>query len=213
EVTSCELPEPTYHFAARQVKWLNKNVMVARPAVLYVRDVPVMWLPFMFNDIRPGRRSGILTPGFGLNDLVRTSRSYKRHVSNIGYYWAINDYIDLLASADWFDDRNLSARVSTQYRWLNHFLSGGLSYTFLRQLDAGDKAHQISWNHQQQFDSRTSLSGSINYATSTQVFQRNTTDPLAPLATLSSQLNFSKRFSWGTFNAGGSRKPLAEVEL
>ena len=69
EVTSCDLPEPSYHFAAKEVKWLNKYVMVARPAVLYVRDVPVMWLPFMFQDIRPGRRSGVLTPLARFTDL------------------------------------------------------------------------------------------------------------------------------------------------
>src|SRR5439155_1463816 len=71
EITSSDLPMPDYHFAAHEVKWLNKNVMVARPAVLYIRDVPILWLPFIFQDIRPGRRSGILVPRFGLNDLVR----------------------------------------------------------------------------------------------------------------------------------------------
>src|SRR5256712_3291319 len=78
EITSSDLPIPDYHFAAHEVKWLNKNVMVARPAVLYIRDVPILWLPFIFQDIRPGRRSGILVPRFGLNDLVRPTRSYQR---------------------------------------------------------------------------------------------------------------------------------------
>ena len=49
-----------------------------RPAVLYIRDVPVMWLPFLFQDTKAGRRSGILIPQFGLNDIVRPSRSYNR---------------------------------------------------------------------------------------------------------------------------------------
>src|SRR5206468_4150632 len=48
EITSSDLPVPDYHFAAHEVKWLNKNVMVARPAVLYIRDVPILWLPFLF---------------------------------------------------------------------------------------------------------------------------------------------------------------------
>src|SRR2546425_10240800 len=30
EITSSDLPIPDYHFAAHEVKWLNKNVMVAR---------------------------------------------------------------------------------------------------------------------------------------------------------------------------------------
>src|SRR5258708_5029976 len=64
EITSSDWPVPEYHFAAKRVKWLNKNVMVARPAVLYVRDVPIVWMPFLPMDIRSGRRSGFLAPGF-----------------------------------------------------------------------------------------------------------------------------------------------------
>src|SRR5205807_1168450 len=59
EITSDDNPVPDYHFSTGQMKWLNKNVMVARPAVLYIHDVPIMWLPFIFQDVRRGRRSGI----------------------------------------------------------------------------------------------------------------------------------------------------------
>src|SRR5258707_15163495 len=52
---SDQQPVPDYHFAAGEMKWVNKTTMVARPVVLYVRDVPVMWLPFIFQDIRKGR--------------------------------------------------------------------------------------------------------------------------------------------------------------
>src|SRR5438034_6138971 len=100
------------------MKWLNKDVMVARPAVLYIHDVPIMWLPFIFQDVRKGRRSGILVPRFGLNDIVRPVRSYQRHVVNVGYYWAINDYFDFLLSADWYAARYLSLRAKSSYKWL-----------------------------------------------------------------------------------------------
>src|SRR3989454_7580915 len=102
---------------------LTKTVSVARPAVLYIRDVPILWLPFIFQDIRPGRRSGILVPRFGLNDLVRPTRSYQRHVANLGYYWVLGNYADLLLSGDWYASRYVSLRAQTHYRWLDRFLS------------------------------------------------------------------------------------------
>ena len=204
KITSDERPVPGYHFAAGEVKWLNKSVMVARPAVLYVRDVPILWLPFIFQDIRPGRRSGILVPRFGLNDLVRPTRGYRRHVSNIGYYFVLNDYIDVLTSADWFSGTNFSARGQLHYRWLDRFVQGGLSYSRLTQLDATAHSDQILWNHNQSFNSRTRFAASVNYATSAQVVQRNTIDPFLTTAQLSSSANFDKRFGWGTFNLGGS---------
>src|SRR5438445_4512285 len=115
QITSDDDPVPDYHFGTHKVKWLSKNVMVARPAVLYVRDVPILWLPFIFQDIRPGRRSGVLIPQFGISDIIRPSRSYQRQVSNIGYYWATNDYMDVTARLDWFASRYVQFGVSTQY--------------------------------------------------------------------------------------------------
>ncbi|MBI1968054.1 MAG: twin-arginine translocase subunit TatC [Gemmatimonadetes bacterium] len=213
KVTSDTRPEPDYHFAAGEVKWLNKNVMVARPAVLYVRDVPILWLPFIFQDIRSGRRSGMLVPRFGVNDLVRPSRSYQRHVANVGYYFAINDYVDFLASADWFAGRNFTVRAQTRYRWLDRFITGGISYTRLAQTDASATSTRIGWTHQQRFDSRTSFNASVDYATSARVVQRNSIDPFLAVANLNSRVNFDKRFAWGALSVGGSRSQNLSSDL
>jgi Tat protein translocase TatC len=213
KITSDDHPDPDYHFATNEVKWLNKNVMVARPAVLYVRDVPILWLPFMFQDIRAGRRSGILVPRFGLNDLVRPTRGYERHISNVGYYFVLNDYIDLLTSVDWFAGRNVSIHGQMRYRWLDRFISGGISYTRLSQLDAAATSSRIGWQHSQAFDSRTRFNASIDYATSARVVQRNTADPFLSTAQLTSSANFDKRFGWGTFNLGGSRSQNLSNDL
>ena len=75
--------------------------MVARPAILYIQDIPVMWFPFIFQDSRSGRHSGILTPQFGLTELLRNSPDYRRTVYNAGYYFALSDYYDAQVSMDW----------------------------------------------------------------------------------------------------------------
>src|SRR2546423_14509933 len=103
-VTSDENPVPDYHFATGQMKWLNKNVMVARPAVLYIHDVPIMWLPLIFQDVRPGRRSRSLLPRFRFSDIVRPPRRYQGHAANLGYYFVVNDYPDFLVASDWYAD-------------------------------------------------------------------------------------------------------------
>ena len=95
-ITSCDDSIPDYRFSAKEIKMVSKNIMVARPAVLYIGDVPIMWLPFIFQDMRSGRRSGVLTPRFGLSEVFRNSPSYRRHVENIGYYFAISDYMNNL---------------------------------------------------------------------------------------------------------------------
>jgi Tat protein translocase TatC len=213
QFTSDPQPVPDYHFAAGEVKWISKNVMVARPVVLFVRDVPVMWLPFIFNDIRSGRRSGILVPSFGLNDLVRPTRGYHRQISNFGYYFALNDYVDLVLSGDWYAGRTLSMRAQTSYRWLDRFVQGGISYTRTQQLDQTAHSSRIAWTHNQTFDSRTRFSASVDYATSGTVISRNSLDPLQVTASLGSHVNFSKQLSWGTLTVGGSRSQDLSTDL
>ncbi|HEY6807977.1 MAG TPA: twin-arginine translocase subunit TatC [Gemmatimonadales bacterium] len=213
DITSDEQPVPDYHFAAGEVKWLNKNVMVARPAVLYVRDVPIVWMPFILQDIRTGRRSGILVPRFGLNDIVRPTRSYQRHIANVGYYWVVNDYIDLLASADWFANRSATLNGQLRYRWLDQFVQGGIAYSHMTQLDGRGSSTRIGWSHQQAFDSRTHFNAHVDYATSGSIIQTNTVDYATSLAQLTSQASFDKRFSWGAINIGGSRSQNLSTQL
>jgi hypothetical protein len=205
EITSCNLPVPHYHFGAHEVKWISKTMLVARPVVLYVRDVPILWLPFVFQDMRPGRHSGILIPQFGLNDLVRPSRGYNRQVSNIGYYWAPNDYLDFTGRLDWFANRYVQYGISTQYRWLNRFISGSLGANEQRQIGGGT-AFTLRWDHRQNFNLTTSLNFSLNYASNTSVIRRNAIDPLQNTQQITSSLNYSKRFDWGTVTLGGNRR-------
>jgi sec-independent protein translocase protein TatC len=205
EITSCDLPVPHYHFAGREVKWVSRSVLVARPVVLYVRDVPILWLPFIFQDMRPGRHSGILIPQFGFNDLVRPNRSYNRQITNIGYYWAPNDYIDLTARLDWYSNRYLQYGLGGQYSWINRFMDGSVAFS-KQQESGGSSSTTLRWDHRQTFDLSTSLNLDLNYASSTSVIQRNAVDPLLNTQQITSSLNFSKRYDWGTLTIGGNRR-------
>jgi hypothetical protein len=205
EITSCDLPVPHYHFAGREVKWVSRSVLVARPVVLYVRDVPILWLPFIFQDMRPGRHSGILIPQFGFNDLVRPNRSYNRQITNLGYYWAPNDYVDLTARLDWYSNRYVQYGLGGQYSWINRFIDG--SVAFSKQQQTGEASSTtLRWGHRQTFDLSTSLNLDLNYASNTSVIQRNAIDPLLNTQQITSSLNFSKRYGWGTVTLGGNRR-------
>jgi Tat protein translocase TatC len=205
QITSCDLPTPHYHFSAREVKWISRTIMVARPATLYIRDVPVLWLPFVFQDARPGRRSGILIPRFGLNDIVRQDPGYNRQITNVGYYWAPNEYFDAMAKLDWFANRYVTYGVAAQYRILNRFLSGTIGYNRTSE-NTGARSTNIRWDHRQNFNLTTSLNLSLNYTSSGFVQQRNSIDPLLSTQQITSSANFSKRYAWGTVSLGGNRR-------
>jgi Tat protein translocase TatC len=205
EFTSCDLPVAHYHFRAGEVKWVSQSVLVARPAVLYIRDVPIVWLPFLFQDTKPGRRSGILIPQFGFNDIVRPTRGYRRQVTNIGYYWAPNEYIDLTARLDWFASRYVQYGAELQYAWIDRFINGGIGVN--RQVEGdGGSSLQLRWNHSQRFNAATTLVLNLDYATDSRVIAGNAVDPLLTTRQILSSANFTKRFAWGQVTVGGLRR-------
>jgi sec-independent protein translocase protein TatC len=208
KLTSCDLGDPHYHFSSGSVKWVSNTIMIARPTTLYVRDVPVLWLPFIFQDMRPGRRSGFLVPRFGINDLVRPNAGYARHVTNIGYYLALTDYFDTQLAMDWYSGSSVSLAGEFRYRWLDRFMQGGLGLQRMWEEGAdgvpGGRSLRLRWGHQQKFDLNTSLNANVDYVTSARVLERNTVDPYLATATLGSNVNFSKKFAWGTMALGGS---------
>jgi len=203
EMTSCDLPNPHYHFASKQIKWVSKSVLVARPAVLYIRDVPIAWIPFLFQDTKRGRRSGILIPQFGFNDIVRPTRSYNRQVTNIGFFWAPSDYLDAQVQFDWFTDRYIQYGITTRYRILNRFMDGAVDYSAQKE-SKGLTSHRIGWRHAQSFNVSTSLNFSVQYATNPSIVSRNAIDTRVSTGQIGSQANFTKRFSWGNVSLGGS---------
>lgn len=205
EFTSCDLPIPHYHFAVNQVKWVSRSMLVARPAVLYVRDVPILWLPFLFQDTKPGRRSGLLPPQFGFNDIVRPNSRYNRQITGAGYYFAPNDYLDVAGRVDWYANRYFEWTVDGQYRWLDRFTTGRVSYSRRREPE-GATGWQLQWNHQQNFSLSTSLTASVNYMSNTSIVNRNAIDPIVSTQQVNSSINLQRRLPWGTVSVGGSRR-------
>jgi hypothetical protein len=163
----------------------------------------------MFQDMRQGRRSGILVPKFGINDIVRPNEGYKRHITNLGYFFALNDYMDVQASMDWLAETSVSLNGQLRYRWLDRFMTGrfGLSRVFESGIDGapGGRTTRVNWNHQQQFSQRTRLNANVDFATSTRVLRENAVDPFLQVGQLRSTINFSKQVDWGTITLGGSR--------
>jgi lipopolysaccharide transport LptD-like protein len=212
-LTSCTDSTPHYHFASREMKVVAKNVLVARPAVLYIGDIPVLWLPFVFQDLRTGRRSGLIPPRFGFSEIVRNSPTYRRTIEDFGWYWVINDYMDAETTMDW----RSSARETDadpgwvrfsgllRYAWLDRFLSGQIAAS-QHKLTNGTTNTAFSWGHQQQFSQRSRLTANLNYMTNTSVQRQTTFNPYQTLATINSQLNYQQTIGKMQFSVGGSQK-------
>jgi lipopolysaccharide export system protein LptA len=205
--TSDDRPEPAYYFRASRLKVIKNRVLVGRPAYLVFRGVPVFVLPFIVQDLGRGRRSGFLIPEFEINDLVRTdqrgrgTRGTGRQIGNVGYYWAINEYMGMQAALNWRSQSWVGLDVGYQFNWARKFLSGNASLQrFWR--DEGANQFNLLGSGSWKPNERTDISTAINYASSTQFERDRIVDPFRQTSDVSSTLSFSRRMDWGTLTSG-----------
>jgi hypothetical protein len=208
--TTCDLEVPHYHFEADKIKVIKDKLLVARPARLYFGNVPVMVLPFVVQNLEEGRRSGFLVPRFSLTDIVRNSSGHTREISDLGWYWAINDYLGGQVSGTWRSGAYTSLLGNLDFNWKRQFLNGNFTFqrywrtSGRREFGIGSRA---SWRP----DERTNLALSGNYASSSEFVRESTYDPREATQDLMSSFSMSRRFDWGTLALGSdARQSMAD---
>ena len=203
--TSCDLEVPHSHFETDEIKIVGGRVLVARGVRLHFADVPVFWLPFVAQSLSSGRASGLLTPRFSVNDIVRTSGGYRRRVSNIGFYWAMSDYSDALVSMDWFSQTFFSLTGSTQYRFNRQFLQGDVNVRRYWR-EGGSTELALDSRHSWQPDERSDLFVSGRYASSNDFVRENSFNPREVTQSIDSQGGINRRFAWGMLALAANRQ-------
>ncbi len=155
--TTCSLEHPHYYFGSPEMKVIVRDKVIARPVFFYVSDVPVFALPFGIFPNERGRRSGIIMPAYG--ESVRG-----RYLTHLGYYWAMNDYMDLSVRTDLYSKGSYT--LSSDYRYaLRYSFSGSVSASYGRVItgepgDPGygdDKVFNVHLGHSQEFNPTTRL--------------------------------------------------------
>jgi hypothetical protein len=203
--TSDDRPVPNSYFEASELKVVANQILVARSVRLHFADVPVLWLPFLAQPLQSGRQSGILTPRFSVNDIVRTSGGYERRISNLGVYWAMSDYSDATVAADWWSGQYTAMTGSLRYRWAQRFLQGELSARrFWRETGAKDFA--LSTRNSWEMTERRRVNVSGNYVSNTGLVRQNSLDPRELTSSINSQAALQQRFDWGSVSVEARRQ-------
>lgn len=205
QFTSCDLAIPHYHFEADEVMVIRDKIIVARPARLYFGDVPVMVLPFVVQNLEQGRRSGLLTPRFGLNDIVRTSSGYNRQISDLGFYWAVNEYLGAQLSGTWRSGAYTALLGNVDFNWRRQFLRGRFGAEHYWRTDRGQRELGVNAQSSWRPDERTNLNLSGRFATSTSFIRESSYDPREVTQDLRSSLSINRSFDWGSVGFGADR--------
>jgi len=198
--TSKDIDNPEYYFYTRRAKVVPGKKIVTGFTNMYIADVPLpLGLPFAFFPLTKDRSSGFIIPSFGDNN----ARGF--FFQNGGYYFAINDYVDLTILGDYYTNGSYAIRAESSYA-VRYKFNGNLSLRFEKLLNSErgfddfseTTVYNIRWNHTQDSKANPSsrFAASVNLGSSN-YFQESinqTNNASALVNTLSSSVSYSKTF-------------------
>lgn len=171
QYTTCDNHDhPHFYLKMTKAKVKPGEYIATGPAYMVVGDVPLpLAIPFGFFPFNKSYSSGLIMPNFG-DDYTRGF-----YLSGLGYYFAINDYLDLQVTGDIYTRGTWAIRAQSKYIWRYHF-SGNLSLSYRNDVTSEkgmpdysvSKNFQLQWTHQQDAKANPycNFSASVNFATS-----------------------------------------------
>lgn len=205
-LSTCDLPYPYTHFGIVITKGIaEKKRIISSLFYLEIEGVPLpIGLPFGFFPKPDSRASGVILPTFGEDAKLGF------YLRNFGYYFGINDYIDLTTQGTIYTkgsyEANASARYTKLYKYQGNLTLSYGSHNYGLEGDPAQKDFNIQWSHSTNPAAHpgTTFSASVNAGTSS-FYQNNpatTNYSLQQLTqnNLHSSIAFSKTWEGTPFN-------------
>ena len=208
--TTCDDHDhPHFYLKMTKAKVKPGDYIATGPAYLVVGDVPLpLAIPFGFFPFTDSYSSGLIMPNFG-DDYTRGL-----YLSGIGYYFAINDYMDLELTGDIYTRGTWAVQARSRYLKRYKF-TGSFSVNYrwdvTGEKDMPDynvaKNLSVQWTHTQ--DSKANpynnFSASVNFKTSG--YNRSNINSYYNVQansenTTSSSISYTQRFPDSPWNIG-----------
>ncbi len=209
--TTCDAEHPHFYLSLSRAKMHPGKNVIFGPAHLVVEDVPLpLALPYGFFPFKQKYSSGFIMPTYG----DEMNRGF--YLRDGGYYFAINDYVDVKLLADLYTKGSWSLSAQSTYR-RRYKYNGNLfiSYQYTHEGEKNfpdevtSKSFKVTWSHRMDAKANPtqSFSASVNFATSS--YERNNlTSMYNPesytQSTRTSSLSYSKSFPNIGLNLSGS---------
>ena len=152
--TTCPQGSNTWSLRATKVV-LDKNtgVGVARNARLNIKDVPILYTPYLSFPIDDRRKTGLLIPSFGSSENSGVE-------IKTPFYWNIAPNYDALITPRYLADRG--TQMNTEFRFLQSFQEGLMRLEYLhKDKITEDQSSRIVVRDQMRFN--PNLTANIDY--------------------------------------------------
>jgi len=113
--TTCNAEHPHFYIALTKAISMPGDKIVSGPAYIVLADVPLpLGIPFGFFPNSRTKTSGLLIPQYG----EEQRRGF--YLRDDGYYFAMNDYLDLRVTGDIYTNGTWGLRLGSRESWSWH---------------------------------------------------------------------------------------------
>lgn len=195
--TTCSLDHPHYALEAGRLKVVDGKRVFTGPVQLRLLGIPMpVILPFGYFPAAEGRRSGPLPVRYGQES------GFGLFLDNLGWYWAISDYLDAQATAKVGTQGSFQMTGSTRYR--RQYAYDGTVSLQVGRLRTGESTDPgfaprtplgLRWSHNQTFPAGQRLTASVDLQS---VSQRLTEEAVSNQIRQSTSSSVSYTQAWPT---------------
>lgn len=169
--TTCDLDTAHFHFESKKMKIIQNDVVIARPIILHIGQIPILGIPLGIFPHKGGQRhSGWIMPSYGDN------KNRGQYIQGLGFYWAPSDYWDTKFTMGFGDKQGATFRINTLYR-VRYKFNGSLNFFNRQYLSSGENditelgsqkrtSTTIKWTHKQEMRNNQSFNANATYSTS-----------------------------------------------
>ncbi len=209
--TTCDLPDPHYHIEAGKIKVMPNDKIVTGPFSLRFNDVPTpLTLPFGMFPSQKTRASGIIFPTYG------EQRARGFYLQNGGYFFALNDYMNLQVTGEIYSKGGWGVNVGSNY-FRRYRYQGRLDFRYNKFISGREDDQNISndfwikWGHTPKTKGRSRTSASVNAGSSS--FNQNNVLSVERnvTSTFASNVSFSTSFRDTPFNMSASLRHTQNI--
>ncbi len=137
--TTCPGDTPAWRLRASRLDVDVEGYARARNAVFYLRDLPVLYLPYIMLPAKTERQTGLLFP-----EVSHSSRLGNRYVQP--FYLVIDDNMDATLTVDYMSDFGIGSGL--EYRYLLRRSKPGRMYVnYISGTDGEPDRALVEWQH------------------------------------------------------------------
>ena len=113
--TTCDGEHPSWKFTSSNMDVSLEDFATGKNDMFYIKDVPLLYMPYMLFPVNRERQTGLLIPSFG------NSTKQGFHI-NFPFYWAISPSQELIADLDVMSRRGAGIGLEYNYQRPNESL-------------------------------------------------------------------------------------------